>query len=138
MAKVKIDALGDAVHEGRITRIHPGIDPVTRRGMVEVELQPVPAGAAPGQLCRVELNTHAAKRQVIPFSALRRDNRSEYVFIVGEENKAQRINITSGLRLAEKIEITDGLNDGQRVITKGFLGLVPGKKVKQVSSDTPK
>ena len=137
-AKVKIDALGDSVHVGRITRIHPDIDPVTRRGKIEVELQPVPIGAASGQLCRIELNTHAAKRQVIPFSALRRDNKSEYVFIVGEESKAQRVDVTSGLRLAEKIEITDGLIDGQQVITKGFLGLISGKKVKPVSSDTPK
>ncbi|MCK5092597.1 MAG: efflux RND transporter periplasmic adaptor subunit [Gammaproteobacteria bacterium] len=137
-AKVKIDALGNAVYEGLITRIHPGLDPVTRRGRVEVELQPVPAGAAPGQLCRIELNTHTAKRRVIPFSALRRDSKSEYVFIVNEKNEAQRVDITSGLRLAEKIEITDGLHDGQQVITKGFLGLVSGKKVKQVSSDAPK
>jgi len=137
-AKVKIDALGSTVYEGLITRIHPGLDPVTRRGLIEVELQPVPAGAKPGQLCRVELNTHAAKRQVIPFSALRRDNKSEYVFIVNEKGAAQRVDITSGLRLAEKIEITDGLNDGQQVITKGFMGLVSGKKIKRVSSDTPK
>ena len=131
-ARVRIDALGDQVYEGRVTRIHPTLDPVTRRGTVEVELQPVPEGAAPGQLCRVELGTHAAQRRVIPFSSLRRDEHSEYVYVLDGEQKAQRVNVKSGLRLAEKIEITEGLQDGQRVITRGFLGLSSGKQVKPV------
>lgn len=136
-ARVRIDALGDQVFEGKITRIHPSLDPVTRRGTIEMELVPVPEGARPGQLCRVELSTRAAKRQVIPFSALRRDDKSEYVFILGSDGKAQRVYVKSGLRLAEKIEILEGLQDGQLVITKGFLGLSPGKQVKPVNRETP-
>lgn len=136
-ARVRIDALGDRVFQGRITRIHPGLDPVTRRGTVEVELDPVPDGAAPGQLCRVELTTHASRRKVIPFVALRRDEHSEYVFIMDGESKAQRVNVKSGLRLAELIEITEGLEEGQQVITKGFLDLAPGKVVKPVKLASP-
>ena len=137
VARVRIDALGDQVFEGKITRIHPSLDQVTRRGTIEVELEPVPEGARPGQLCRVELSTRAATRKVIPFSALRRDDKSEHVFILGGDGKAQRVDVKSGLRLAEKIEILEGLQDGQQVITKGFLGLVPGKQVKPVSRETP-
>jgi len=132
-ARVRIDALGDRVYQGHVTRIHPTLDPVTRRGTIEVELQPVPEGAAPGQLCRVELGTHAAQRRVIPFSALRRDDESEFVFVLDDEGQAQRVNVTSGLRLAEKVEITEGLQDGQQVITRGFLGLSSGMKVKPVN-----
>jgi len=135
IARVRIDALGDRVYDGRIVRIHPNLDPVSRRGTIEVVLEPVPAGAAPGQLCRVELSTQPGKRQVIPFSALRRDDSSEYVFVLDEEGKAQRADVSSGLRLAEDIEITQGLRDGQQVITKGFLGLTSGKTVKPVSGE---
>lgn len=133
VAKVRIDALGAQIYQGHITRIHPNLNPVTRRGRIEVELRPVPKGASPGQLCRVELSTHAAIRQVIPFSALRRDDKGEYVFIINDKGKAIRVDVKSGLRLAEKIEINEGLMDDQRVIIKGFLGLAPGKKVKLVN-----
>jgi membrane fusion protein, multidrug efflux system len=132
VARVRIDALGDRVYEGHIIRIYPTLDPVTRRGTIEVEIAPVPAGAAPGQLCRVELSTRAALRRVIPFSALRRDEKSEYVYIVNAEDRVQRVDVTSGLRLAEKVEIRQGLEDGQQVVTRGFLGLTPGKPVKRV------
>jgi membrane fusion protein (multidrug efflux system) len=80
--KVTIDALGPTVHNGRIIRIHPNLDPLTRRGMVEMELKPVPAGARPGQLCRVEFTTRVAQRLVVPFRAIRRDEQGEYVFIL--------------------------------------------------------
>ena len=132
-AAVRIDALGGAVHTGRIVRLFPTLDPVTRRGTVEVELEPVPAGAAPGQLCRVEFRTQASDRFVIPFSALRRDDASEYVLVVDAESRAQRVNVTSGMRLAEQVEILSGLEEGQQVITKGFLGLSAGKTVTPVS-----
>ena len=135
IARVRIDALGDRVYQGRIVRIHPNLDPVSRRGTIEVELEPVPAGAAPGQLCRVELSTKPGKRRVIPFSALRRDDTSEYVFVLDEGGKAQRVDVSSGLRLAENIEIKEGLRDGQQVVIKGFLGLSSGKTVKPVNSE---
>jgi membrane fusion protein (multidrug efflux system) len=137
VARVRIDALGDRVYEGRITRIYPTLDPLTRRGTIEVEIAPVPAGAAPGQLCRVELSTRAARRRVIPFSALRRDETSEYVYVVDGEGRAQRVDVTSGLRLGEKVEIRQGLEDGQQVVTRGFLNLIPGKPVKRVERATP-
>lgn len=136
-APVRIDALGDRVFTGRILRIYPNLDPLTRRGTIEVEIDPVPDGAAPGQLCRVELNTHAAPRQVIPYAALRRDASSEYVFVLDEASRAQRVDVQSGLRLADKIEIRHGLSDGQQVVTRGFLGLAAGKPVQPVDGPAP-
>lgn len=131
--QARIDALGDEVFGGRITRIHPGVDPITRRGVVEVEIKPVPQGARPGQLCRVTLSTRAAKRLVIPFSALRRDERGEFVYVVDGQGKAQHVPVRSGMHLAERVEVAEGLHEGQKLITKGFLGLTPGMAVQPVS-----
>ena len=65
---VSIDALGGGNYQGQIQRIYPDLDPVTRRGTVEIEINPVPNGARPGQLCRVTINTESADRLVIlPF-----------------------------------------------------------------------
>ncbi len=132
--EVRIDALGDTLFNGRIIRIHPDINPLTRRGIVEVELNPVPDKAQPGQLSRVILHTRAAERLVIPFSALRRDELGEYVFVVSKQNKARRQTVKSALRLADRVEIIDGLTAGQQVIIKGFLGLGDGKPVQLVNS----
>ena len=137
--QVQIDALGNKVHTGSISRIHPNLNPVTRRGTVEVELSPVPEGARPGQLCRVQFNVQTSQKLTIPFKALRRDQQGEYVFVVGDEDKVERKAVKPGLRMGERVEVLSGLTVGERVISKGFLGLASGKKVKivapQVNSD---
>ena len=130
---VSIDALGDQAFKGRISRIFPNLDPVTRRGTVEVELKPVPQGARPGQLCRITLKTQAAERLIVSFNALRRDQKGEYVFTIDEQGKAKRTPVVGGLRIGEQLEILKGLSVGQQVVVKGFLDLSDGKKVKVVS-----
>lgn len=126
---VRIDALGGETVSGKILRIHPTVDPRTRQGIVEVLLTPVPRGAVAGQLCRVTLRTPEVQRLVLPFAALRRDQDSEFVFLL-EDGKAVRRAIRTGLRLGGRLEVLEGLEDGQRVVIRGFLGLSNGKRVK--------
>jgi hypothetical protein len=40
--------------------------------------------------------------------------------------------VTIGLQIGESIEIIDGVNDGDQIISRGFLGLKSGKKVRVV------
>ena len=131
-AQVRIDALGEQLHPGRIVRIHPAVDPATRTGRVEVALQPVPPGARPGQFCRVVLSTGRRDHLVVPLAALRRDERGEFVF-VHAEGTVRRAGVTSGLRLADRVEIRAGLEAGAEVVVKGFLGLADGDSVKPVT-----
>lgn len=130
--EMRIDALGEARHHGQIRRIHPTVDPRTRMGRVEIALEPAPEGALPGQLARVRLEGRADERLALPFHALRRDGDGEYVFILGDEGRVERRTVKSGPRLAKRVAILEGLNGGERVVTKGFLGLTEATKVKVV------
>lgn len=124
-ADVKIDALGEQVWSGHIRRIHPTVDPRTRLGVVEVLLAPVPPGAKSGQLCRVTLRTPEIQRKVVPFAALRRDDKGEYVYvIVGGKTKLRRVR--TGLRMDDKVEALEGLEEGDKVVVRGFLDIRPG------------
>lgn len=130
-AEVRIDALGQRAWTARIGRIHPTVDPRTRQGVVEVELTPVPPGAAPGQLSRVTLRTPASPRKVVPFAALRQDREGEHVYVVADGKAAVR-RVRTGLRLKDRIEVLDGVEAGDHVIVRGFLDLGPGKAVQVV------
>ncbi|MHA1598134.1 MAG: efflux RND transporter periplasmic adaptor subunit [Alphaproteobacteria bacterium] len=130
-AEVRIDALGNEVWPGRIVRIHPVIDPRTRQGIVEVDLDPAPPGAVAGQLSRISLSTPAVERLVIPFAALRNDGEGQFVYGV-VDGKAQVKRIRPGLRIDDRVEILDGLEAGVKVVIRGFLDISPGKKVSVV------
>jgi len=132
-AEVRIDALGEKLHPGKIVRIHPAINPATRTGRVEVVLNPVPKGARAGQFCRVELTTGSTQQLVVPLAALQRDVQGEFVYVLTENGTVRRTGVASGLRLADRVEIRAGLERGNRVVVKGFLGLTADQRVKPVT-----
>jgi len=138
-AEVRIDALGDKVFVGEISRVYPAVDPKTRRGQIEVTLKPVPARARPGLFCRVSLFGDSAEQLVIPQAALRRDARGEYVFVYMPDEKGEgtgkvrRADISTGTRVADRIEVRDGLKRGEAVVAKGFIGLSEGMTVRPVN-----
>lgn len=134
---IKIDALGNQIFDGKVIRTHPTIDANTRRGVIEIELKPVPEGALPGQLCRVTLNTEKVTRLMIPFDAVRYDNTGTFVFVI-EDNKAIRRNIKTGLQSHTDIEILDGIQENDVVVTKGFFGLKNNAQVSISQTATAK
>jgi RND family efflux transporter MFP subunit len=133
--KIKIDALGDRQFDARIMRKYPTIDAISRRGVIEVELKPVPDGALPGQLCRISFATEKHRRLMIPFAAVRHENEGSYVFLVAD-NKARRVNILTGLQNGEHIEVLENIKAGDSLVINGFFGLKDNKEVVS-SQETP-
>jgi RND family efflux transporter MFP subunit len=132
--QVRVDALGDTQYPGRIGRIHPTVDAATRQGLVEIALTPVPPGAQAGQLCRVELPGLTQARRTVPLIALRQDPEGDFVYVVDAQDQARRTAVSTGMALGEHIEILTGLADGDRVVTRGFINLSPGKPVRIVAA----
>jgi RND family efflux transporter MFP subunit len=131
-AQVRIDALGGVAFPARILRIHPRLEQTSRQGIVELTLERPPPEAKAGQFVRVTLETAAVERLLIPFRALRRDRDGELVWLITDSDEVTRRPVRSGLQIADRIEILEGLEPGQRVVTRGFLGLSEGKKVKVI------
>jgi len=132
--EVRIDSLadiqGETLHPARISRIYPAIDASTRKGGVEIQLQPIPAGARVGQLARVQLQTRASDQLVIPTRAIHHDSQGAYVYRVDDNSKAHKVYVKKGIQHGELLEIRQGLDANDRVVTRGFIGLRDNKPVK--------
>lgn len=133
--EITIDALGANVHEGRISRIHPTIDPNTRKGIVEVKFVTLPAEARSGQLARITIRSTPMDRLLIPSFVVRHDSTGAYIFIVSDDNKAIKTYVKKGLSFGDNIEIVEGLLVNQNVIIKGFTALRDGLSVEIVTPD---
>lgn len=130
----QVDALGKKLWSGNILRIYPQINAQTRKGVIEVKLQPVPENARPGQLARINLHTAHEQVLVISLSAIRYDQQGAYVFTVDAENKIKRQNIVTGKKYPQKMEVLEGLKAGDTIVKKGLFGLRSGKKVKVINN----
>lgn len=137
--EISIDALGKSAHKGKVTRIHPSIDPKTRKGIVEVDFISLPMNAKSGQLARIQMRSTPSERLLLPSYVVRHDAMGAYVFTVNDESKAVKTYIAKGLEFADQMEITEGLTLNQKVITKGFTALRDGSSIKIVipGNNTP-
>jgi len=128
---IQIDALVNVSEiTGRISRIYPTVDVITRKGTLEVELDNVPEGAKPGQLCRLIIHTPKVERLLIAAKAIQFDNSGEYVFRINGEKTVNKIRVQTGIQIENKIEIITGLKEQDLIVVEGFSNLDNGKKVK--------
>ena len=132
LVDIHIDALANQEFQGYVSRIYPEIDPLTRRGQVEIKLDPVPQGALPGQLARVSLSANLQSRMMIPFSALRFEQ-GEFVYVMNDQQQVERRDVLTGLRVGSRIEVLDGLKEGEQIVIRGFMGLTEGRQVSPVT-----
>ena len=126
--KVRIDAAGATTYPAIISRIHPVLDSATRQAVVEIDFKDKIPNIHAGQFARVHFSSVAQPRIMLPFNAVQQGRNSQFVYIL-EDDKARKVDVTSGIKKEDRIEIVQGLTAGQKVITQGFLGLSDGKKV---------
>ena len=133
MVTLSIDALGDTAFTAKVVRIHPTINATTHKGIIEILLSPVPKGAIVGQFTRASIELTATNRRIIPVHTIHYDPEGAYVFRVIKNKKgntvAEKVFFEQGQQFASVTEILSGLNPGDRIVSRGFLGLRSDKKV---------
>jgi len=136
---LRIDALGDRTFPAEIVRIHPTINPSTHKGIIEIQLTPVPEGAKVGQFARAEIELKATDRLVIPVHTIHYEPEGAYVYriIDTDDGKtvAEQVFFEEGQQFGSVTEVLSELNPGDRIVSRGYLGLRDGKKVVIAVSD---
>jgi len=137
---LSIDALGDTKFNARILRIHPTINPSTHKGVIELILNPVPKGAREGQFARAEIDLKATERLVIPVHTILYEPEGAYVYRIVENDKgasvAEKVFFDQGLQFGAVTEVLSKLNVGDKIVSRGHLGLRDGKKVAIANDET--
>jgi len=71
---------------------------------------------------------------VLPESAVMSDDKGNFVYVVGADNKVQRRAVKTGLVTNAGVAIVAGLTGSERVIERAGGFLNPGDKVRPVAS----
>ena len=71
-----------------------------------------------------------SKAILVPLTSVVTENDKNYVWIVDEQKKAKKVEVTLGNADADNQEITSGLTDGAKVISNPTSSLEEGKEVK--------
>jgi RND family efflux transporter MFP subunit len=135
-ALVEFDAVPSRVFKGKVVRLSPAFDPVTRTVDAEVHLQN-PGELRAGMYGRGTLVTAVHPRAlVVPVAAVQISDGRYYAYVVQGE-KVKRTEIKIGVDGGDWLEVTSGLAAGAEIVTAGTDVLADGASVKPVRGQDP-
>jgi HlyD family secretion protein len=132
MAAGVVPSGGQAI-AGKVRMLAPTVDPLTRNGIVFVDLAPSRYARA-GMFARGEFDIGSGEGLTLPQSAVLLRDGFAYVLRVGADSKVIETKVTVGRRLGERIEITAGLDADARVVASGGSFLGDGDTVRVVDA----
>lgn len=119
--------------DGTVRAVAPAVDPLTRNGIVYVDLPPGSAVRA-GTFARGEFELGSGSALTLPQSAVVLRDGFSYVFLVGADNKVVQAKVDVGRRVGDRIEIVAGLPPSGRVVETGAGFLADGDTVRVVDT----
>jgi RND family efflux transporter MFP subunit len=114
---------------GRVWQIAPVISQQTRQGVARVALPYDPA-LRPGGFASVEIIAGSQEAPVLPESAILSDDKGNYVYVVGRDNKVDRRAVKTGAVTPQGIAVIEGLSGNERVVLRAGGFLNPGETVR--------
>jgi membrane fusion protein (multidrug efflux system) len=123
-------AYPDQPFRGRIATVDPVVDPNSRAVTVRAVLPNPDRKLKPGMMLTVGIETAPRLSLSVPELAVVGEGDVRFVYVIGEGDKAKRVEVRTGLRSEGRIEILEGLTPGQQVVTEGVVKLSEGMKVR--------
>lgn len=138
VTRVRFDAFPGRDFEGKVERLAPGFDPLTRTLDAEVHLPNPDRLLKPGMYGRaaLELDRHPGAL-VLPIESVQLSGGKSFVYVV-DGDVVRRREVQTGESMSdggqESLEVTAGLQAGQTIVTKGIDALADGAKVRTAAS----
>ncbi|PSL17294.1 efflux RND transporter periplasmic adaptor subunit [Shimia abyssi] len=129
---------GDELDEiGKIVFADNRIDPTTGTLTIRAQFPNERGMIVDGSFLTVRIEaTQPSEVLMIPQAAVQRDQRGEFVLVVGQQGTVEQRYITTGRQVETAIEVVDGMREGEAVIVEGLQRVRPGVTVDAVLAGT--
>jgi HlyD family secretion protein len=138
LARVGNGATGEVTPVGlgetfncQVWQVAPIINATTRQGSVRCAMN-YAAELRPGGFASIRLASGTVVAPRLPESAILNDDRGDYVYIVGEDNKVVRRAVEIGLITDDGITISSGLTGREMVVLRAGGFLSEGETIRPV------
>ncbi|MEO6918779.1 MAG: efflux RND transporter periplasmic adaptor subunit [Collimonas sp.] len=128
---VKLKVTNGVVVDGKVRMVAPTVDPLTRNGLVYVDL-PAPGSAHAGMFGTGLFALGRAAALTLPQTAVVMRDGYSYVYQLGKDNKVIQTKVSLGRRIGERIEVAsgpDGIRPEMVLVEKGAGFLADGDTV---------
>lgn len=129
--RIIADVYPEREFEGKIFRVHPTINPMSRTFDTEISIPNGNELLRPGMFARVAIDMGEVETFVVPSDAvmMQQGTNERFIFVI-EGNVASRRSVKIGKRFDDKVEIAEGdLKEGDNLVTDGQARLAEGLSV---------
>ena len=114
---------------GAVWQISPVVNMQNRQGVARVALAYDPS-LRPGGFASVEIVAGSQEAPVLPESAIQSDDKGNFVYVVGKDNRAQRRPVKTGAVTPAGIAVVEGISGNEMIVLRAGGFLNPGDKVR--------
>ncbi|GHV83017.1 hypothetical protein AGMMS50212_03570 [Spirochaetia bacterium] len=133
-AEIYFDSISGETWRGTVSEVSPVLDPASRTLRIRLRFEKSDPRIRAGMFATVSLVTNAHRNVlVIPRTAMISTYGSWIVFVVNENNIAERREISLGLESETQVEVLSGLKIGDKVVSSGQNFLSNNESVRIVS-----
>ena len=130
---VNVEVYGDEVFKGKVSLIHPTIDPATRTFVTEINIPNADNRIRPGMFARVNIDFGSVNRVVVPDQAVvKRSGSGDRFVYVYKDGKVSFNQVQLGRHMDTSYELISGVENGAEVVIAGQSRLKDGAEVKLV------
>lgn len=122
---------------GKVRMIAPTVDPLTRIGLVYVDLPLAASAIQAGMFASGSFELNQVSALTVPQSALVVRDGFSYLFSVKPDQRISQLKVQTGRLAGERVEITSGLSPDTRVVVKGAGFLNDGDLVRVNDDSEP-
>ncbi|MCL4478881.1 MAG: efflux RND transporter periplasmic adaptor subunit [Deltaproteobacteria bacterium] len=123
------DAYPDKIFNGRITRIAPALDPVTRTMAAEVDIANPRHILKPGMFSKVNIVYEMHKNILaVPVSCVLKTNDHKSIYVVSQ-GIAKLVSIEEGIESGGMVEVKNGVSISAEIVVQGEDTIHDGQKV---------
>jgi HlyD family secretion protein len=114
--------------KGSVWQLSPVIDPQTRQGIARIALT-YDKAIRPGGFASARIMSGTVDAPLLPESAVQSDEKGNFAYIVGKDDKVERRGVKTGQVSDKGITILSGLSGNEQVVLSAGAFLSPGDKI---------
>ncbi len=130
--EVKISSYKDKIFSGEVDFVSSRINADTRSLLSRIKVKNDDLNLISGSLLEVSVKFNLRNSLSVPDTSVMVEGDKSYVYLINDENVANKTEVKTGLRENKSIEIISGLNAGDIIVAEGLKKVRPQGKIKPI------
>ena len=132
--EAKVSSYKNKIFIGEIDFISSRINADTRSLLSRIKINNDNLDLLSGSLLEITVKFNLRNSLSVPDTSIMMEGEKSYIYIVSDENIANKVEVEIGLRGDGKVEIISGINEGDQIVAEGLKKVRPKGKIKPIKN----